>query len=403
MTRRAPGEGTIGKEGDSWVARVDLPPGPDGRRRRIRRRAKSKAEAAKILRQLREELDEVDNPAGLRRTITTAVETYLATVPTKGGAAKTIEMRQWRGSVIVAGLGRRQVGKLTVADCDAFLVAAAEGRYGQRPIGNEALRRIRSLLIKVVQNEQRLGNLARNVAELSIMPMTPAGYEIDDLDGEDGEGETASRRSLTHDEFRRLWHVARQPLIVVVDLCGRNGLRPSEARALRWECVDLDAGTVIVNRQMSSTNRLTGVKTKNADRVITVDERTATVLVAWQVIQERKKARAGDRWSSGPAFVFSTRYGTAINRFNLVRMVTAAATDAGIDLLRPYELRHTAITHQRMAGRDTADVADWAGTSERMVNEVYRHRLDARSDLRPIDIPGLDDEELGPNPGPTTN
>ncbi len=56
----------------------------------------------------------------------------------------------------------------------------------------------------------------------------------------------------------------------------------------------------------------------------------------------------------------------------------------------PYELRHTAITFQIDAGHDTWQVADWAGTSERMIEMVYRHRLTRVAQLGPIELTGLD-------------
>jgi integrase len=40
-----------------------------------------------------------------------------------------------------------------------------------------------------------------------------------------------------------------------------------------------------------------------------------------------------------------------------------------------YELRHTAISLQAEAGHNAWQIADWAGTSERMITEVYRHQL----------------------------
>jgi integrase len=81
-------------------------------------------------------------------------------------------------------------------------------------------------------------------------------------------------------------------------------------------------------------------------------------------------------------------------------MVTTACEEADIERIVPCELRHAAITSQREAGHDAAQVADWAGTSERMVNEIYRHRLKVISDLRPATIEGLDDIASGPKPGP---
>ncbi|MFV0523542.1 MAG: hypothetical protein ACK5RL_03485 [Acidimicrobiales bacterium] len=67
-------------------------------------------------------------------------------------------------------------------------------------------------------------------------------------------------------------------------------------------------------------------------------------------------------------------------------MITAACEEAAINRIVPYELRHTAITLQVDAGHEAWEVADWAGTSVRMVEDVYRHRLHTVAALRPIGI-----------------
>ncbi len=54
-----------------------------------------------------------------------------------------------------------------------------------------------------------------------------------------------------------------------------------------------------------------------------------------------------------------------------------------------YELRHTAISFQVDANHIAWQVADWAGTSVRMVEEVYRHRLDDIVPLKPATVPGI--------------
>ncbi len=48
-----------------------------------------------------------------------------------------------------------------------------------------------------------------------------------------------------------------------------------------------------------------------------------------------------------------------------------------------YELRHTAVTLQAEAGHSAWAIADWAGTSERMIADVYRHKLMDASPLDP--------------------
>jgi len=50
-----------------------------------------------------------------------------------------------------------------------------------------------------------------------------------------------------------------------------------------------------------------------------------------------------------------------------------------------YDLRHTAISYQVEKGHPVHQIADWAGTSERMIWDVYRHKLNNITDLGPSD------------------
>lgn len=52
-----------------------------------------------------------------------------------------------------------------------------------------------------------------------------------------------------------------------------------------------------------------------------------------------------------------------------------------------YDLRHSAITLMITNGHPVYRVADWAGTSERMIWDVYRHLLEDVTDLGSIDQP----------------
>lgn len=326
-----------------------------------------------------------------------AVEAYLAIQPSSKQAPATVEHREWRAKMIIAGLGRKRLSKVTVIDCDRFLSEVAVGTFGRRTINRDGVRRTRSLLVGVLNNEVRLSNLLRNVAEYSVLPEAEHFKQATSVNEDGDEVPVEARRSLTFDELGRLWRVARMPLLVAVDLCGRNGLRPSEARALRWKVIDIDAGRLTINRQMSGSDRLTKPKTKRSRRTIAIDDQTCEVLLGWRAHQKAKQTRAGDRWSNDRGLVITTRYGTPINRRNLARMVEAACNDAGLLGMVPYELRHTAITLQLEAGHETWRVADWAGTSERMIEEIYRHRLSRVSDLGPV---RLEASGLGPGLGP---
>lgn len=279
MSRRGRGEGTVVRDGSGWIARVDLPVGPDGKRRRRKRRTRTKSEAFEALKHLKNEVESIDNPMGLRRTVGEAVKFYIANRSKAGRSEKTIEIEESRGRTVIRGLGQREIGKLTVAECDRFLADLAAGKYGRKPLQADSVRRFQSLLAKVIRNEQRLGNVAKNVAELSELPVFEARSVGDD---DDGDSSTSIQRILDLGRYRLLRSGCTGSLQIFVDLCGRCGLRPSEAKALRWSRLDLDQGTLRIDAQLSSKNKLVAPKTRRSRRTISIDCDTAALLERWQ-------------------------------------------------------------------------------------------------------------------------
>lgn len=170
---------------------------------------------------------------------------------------------------------------------------------------------------------------------------------------------------------------------------GRNGLRPQEARALQWAAVDLEQGTLDVGPQMNRKAEIVGPKTPRAERTIHIDVSTTEQLRAWRLDQASQRVRAGELWSDTYDLIITTRVGTSITGRNLARSVDRLSKQVGIEPAAiPYDLRHTAITLQSRPelGYSDWELADWAGTSERMINEVYRHRTDRVVSVRPIQL-----------------
>lgn len=366
MAGRWTPEGTVFQNGQGqWMAMIELPRGPDGKRRRRLRRARTKAEAKARLAELREELRRTGTVADANRTVQEAVDTFRA-----GRAASPND--DWLLGLVVAGLGSRKVKALSVGDCDAFLVECAAGRYGSRPIGESHLRRVKQRLSAVLRNEVRLGMAMRNVAEVAQLPPT--------------EVEPKERRSLTVDELRRLLDVAGGAVGVLLDLCGRNALRPAEARALRWQDLRLDVGELEVTGQMDRRNERGPVKrATNAARTIAVDGATVDRIRSWQAERDALREVARSAWSERD-FVVVGGTGDPIGREAFAIAMRGLCEDAGIvPHVTPYELRHSAISHQADAGRTSWEIADWAGTSEAMISSRYRHRLRRVSKLLPVD------------------
>ncbi len=375
MTKRASGEGSVFQTANGrWAAMIELPRHPNGKRNRKLRRARTRAEAQRKLREMRVEIDEFGQLPKSGRTVDDMVADYINQVRApKKRSNKVAERDELFGRLIRSFFSGRSAGDVTVHDCDAFLAAFVAGdltTYGT-PVSRDYARRLRSYLSGAYNNELRRGFVNRNPAQVAVIPET--------------ETQSRGMRALTADEWRRLYEVAAGATKVGIDLGGRHGLRPQEVRAVQWSEIDFQRGTLSIVTQFDSGDEFVDTKTTQSTRTIMLHNETIALLHDWRHGQERYETTAGNRWVARN-LVVTTRWGTAVNHNNYRRAIKQAATGAGIDPLTPYELRHTAITHQIEAGYSASQVADWAGTSERMIYKHYRHKLREVVDVNPPDL-----------------
>ena len=120
-------------------------------------------------------------------------------------------------------------------------------------------------------------------------------------------------------------------------------MRPGEMLALRWSDVDLEAGTVQVNRALSD-GAFTPPKTARSRRRITLSPATVATLRSHRKRQlEERLAKAG-LWQEHD-LVFPSSVGTPKSQRNLNCEFKATAKRAELsDHFKLYDLRHTCAT-----------------------------------------------------------
>ena len=128
-----------------------------------------------------------------------------------------------------------------------------------------------------------------------------------------------------------------QQLIAVIDACGpyrlqayvvllTTGIRPEEARALRWDHLDLDAGTVAVLRW----DRAGGdTKTARSRRTLKLPEIALAALKERMAAQVADRLKAGEVWQDG-GLVFTTTIGTMLDQHNIRRKFRQITKGAGL-------------------------------------------------------------------------
>jgi integrase len=161
-----------------------------------------------------------------------------------------------------------------------------------------------------------------------------------------------------------------------------TGLRPSEARALGWEHVDLGAGVARVERSVDDSGRFHAPKTEKARRAVPLPPEVRQAL-------RELHLRAG-RPESG--LVFPGRRGKPLDPSNLLRRHFRPALErakvgadetplaaARVKELRLYDLRHGFATAALESGADVRTTADLMGhATTKMTMEVYQHVSDER-------------------------
>jgi integrase len=126
------------------------------------------------------------------------------------------------------------------------------------------------------------------------------------------------------------------------------GLRQGELLGLKWEDVDLDAGTLRVRRTLLGSKK--GVplfgspKTAKGKRSVRLTDKAVEALRRHRELQLEQRQRLDELWKEH-GLVFTTQIGTAINRHNLItRSFKPLLARAGLPEIRFHDLRHTCAT-----------------------------------------------------------
>ncbi len=120
-------------------------------------------------------------------------------------------------------------------------------------------------------------------------------------------------------------------------------MRPGEILALKWDDVDLDSGTLQVNRALSD-GEFTAPKTARSRRRIKLTTGSVTALRAHRKRQLEERMQKAGLWDDR-GLVFPSTVGTPLSHRNVVRSFKALLKRAGLPTdTRLYDLRHTCAT-----------------------------------------------------------
>ena len=191
------------------------------------------------------------------------------------------------------------------------------------------------------------------------------------------EGQRLGRRRVAYEmpDQRSAQVRARDALIVSV--LAYSGVRPGELRALRWS--DVREHTITAQR---GTNPDGSVKaTKNAQR--------RSVRLMAPLAQDLREYRLIAGRPAQDALIFPRTDGLPWTREDWgnwrSRTWHEVCARVGLDVPRPYDLRHSAASLWIAEGQQPPQVARWLGHSLAVLLRTYTHLIDEYGGCGPID------------------
>ncbi len=279
--------------------------------------------------------------------------------------------RQQVRSHIVPAIGRVKLEALRKAHVDRLYADLLQAKPQGAGLAPSSVCRVHAVLHAALEEAVRGDLIPRNPAAHANKPKVRQ-EEIEPLDADQARTFLDAARG---DKFEALYV-----------LCLMAGLRQGEALGLKWSDIDLDKGTLRVNRQLQRTRRDEGTpgelvfsEPKNASRrTVGLPQRAVSALRSHRTRQLEEKLRAGAVWQDN-GLVFANVAGGPLDAQNIVnRFFKPLLVRAGLPAIRFHDLRHSCLSLLAQRGEPIRDLQALAGhATAAFTLQRYTHHYDA--------------------------
>lgn len=319
--RRGHHEGTIKQRSDGrWEAQVSLAAG-----KRKSFHGRTRAEARAKVRTALKDMDAGVDLATSRQTVVQYMARWLEDVARPNLRPSTLKSYESYVRLhIVPDQGHHRLTALAPQHLQAFLNAKLAAGLSPRTV-----QYIRAILRLALGQALRWGLVGRNVATLVDLPRSIKTQ----VRPPTAEQARAFVDASKDDRLGPLFHVAIA-----------SGLGQGELFGLRWQEVDIDAGTLAVFRAMQRVRgkpAFVEPKTALSRRTVTLPASALAVLRIQRVRQLEERLLAGDRWRDW-GLVFASSIGTPLEPSNVAPRLHELLATAGLPRQRFHDLRHCA-------------------------------------------------------------
>ena len=347
-----------------WHGYVSMGLKAGGGRDRRHVSGRTRAEVAGKVRLLERRRDDgLTSKAGRGPTVGQWLTHWLEHIAARKVRPRTLESYQSTVRLHLSpGIGAQPLAKLQPEQVEAL--------YGQMLAGGlspATVLRAHRVLSRALKVAMQRGKVARNVCTLVDPPAARPTETVGALSAEE------ARRVLAAAKGER--NGARWTVALAL------GLRQSEALALRWSDVDLERGSLAVQR---GVHRVAGQglvyeepKSQRSRRTLAVPAQLVDDLRTHRGAQLEERMAAANVWEDH-GLMFAQPNGRPIDRKADWRAWRDLLAAAGVRTVRLHDGRHTAATLLLSAGVHPRVVMELLGHSQmRTTTDVYSHVMPA--------------------------
>jgi integrase len=353
----------------SWYVSVELPAGPGGNRRRIRRggfpdRTAADAALARLV------MPATGGPADHLMTVGQWLRHWLDS----RAAPRFSTLRGYASHIrlyLDPCLGQILLADLRTAHVQAMFTAITRQREAEgRPVTVATLARIKATLRAALNAAIRAGYLADNPACHAELPPGRRPRPVVWTTARVREWERTGIRPpvAVWMPAQTAWFlnsIQGDRLYAAYHLIALRGLRRGEAAGLRWCDVDLEGATAVISQQLQQYGGHLAAcppKTGSSERAVALDRTTVTVLRRHRAAQEAECAAMGAGYHDS-GYVFTGIQGDPMAPGRLSRRFRQLSAEAGLPPVRLHDLRHGAASLALAAGAELKTVQDQLGHS----------------------------------------
>jgi integrase len=366
---------SISRKNKRWYVDVDVPAGPDGKRRRrgvggFKTKREAKAAEAEALRRIRDGV--FVEPSRL------TVGVYLTEMwlPSMVSQVRATTLGGYRHNVrayIVPRLGDISLQRLTTARVGAFYgELVTSGGKGGRPLSPKTVRYVHTTLRRALRDAMADGLVIRNVA---AQARPPRARRVEMHTWTAAEVGTFLA-SVREDRLYAAWL-----------LLATLGLRRGELLGLRWPDVDLTTGRIAIRNTLVMVDgkpAMAEPKTAKGHRSLTLAPQVL------EAVRTHRAHQAAERLSWGVDYtdsglVITTEDGRPMHPETLTGLFVRQTKRVGLPPIRLHDLRHS-----------VASILLAQGVHPKVVSEQLGHATIALTlDTYSHVIPSLQQEAAG--------